>query len=555
MIRFRNGGSNPDTQIKIMEVLFRCFPCGDAFSLDDMVRVLSKANLLSSKGFTGEQAQSLGYNQDRSKDSPMNNCKLYAEFFRMLGWVAPISTKQSYPLTITCLGELIADNTCDRKPLYTQCLMGLVSLTETANKVKYTEDCRPLMSILKYIQHLAYITNKEMCMGPLCQDDKKSKFFSQRCDQILSMRKSKNTEREYNSFAKSIQMTPDSVRNCTRVPIAALKYVGYIESKGRKGYYITSEGEEMLSAVEGMRDIRLREFNKFSRKKQESLIRLGFYGLLERAEYDISKVYDIIERDKKLCEDILQGKELLFSPYQTLRKETVDKALGISPTIGSSPKPVSLFSPAKSHEKHITVPISEDFCVPEVKFIGTSETIIINDIKNRGKFQTLEEIVIGIKQEKQSCDKDDFYPFVCSLFRIMGFPCEKSRDGDNGNRWDALITTETRNVPIEIKSPRESKVLTMKAVRQALENKIVLLSRAPESTSESISSLSICYELPRERSEIQQLVDEIYDTFHYKIGIVDIGTLLRIVASIVLKGKGLSAKQIYNLKGILYAHV
>ena len=42
---------------------------------------------------------------------------------------------------------------------------------------------------------------------------------------------------------------------------------------------------------------------------------------------------------------------------------------------------------------------------------------------------------------------------------------------------DAYVKVNSVDIPIEIKSPTEEEFLSTKAVRQALENKIILLSR------------------------------------------------------------------------------
>ena len=76
-----------------------------------------------------------------------------------------------------------------------------------------------------------------------------------------------------------------------------------------------------------------------------------------------------------------------------------------------------------------------------------------------------------------------FYPLVTHLLQLLGFRSELSRPGVNYQRWDACVWLHSQAVPIEIKSPSEEEFLSTKAIRQALENKVVLLSRGGYRTS------------------------------------------------------------------------
>ena len=79
------------------------------------------------------------------------------------------------------------------------------------------------------------------------------------------------------------------------------------------------------------------------------------------------------------------------------------------------------------------------------------------------------------------------------LFRVMGLDCQASRPGDNGARWDAIIVDSEESIPIEIKSPTEEQHLSLKAIRQALENKVILLSRETHPTLPETTSLAVGY--------------------------------------------------------------
>ncbi len=126
--------------------------------------------------------------------------------------------------------------------------------------------------------------------------------------------------------------------------------------------------------------------------------------------------------------------------------------------------------------------------------------------------------------------------------KIIDFNCEYSRPGDNGARWDAIIIDETRSIPIEIKSPTEEMHLSVKAIRQALENKIILLSRKTHITDKNTTSLAVGYCLPNDRAEVSSLVENIKETYGYKIGVLDFKSLLTIAISILVDNKGFDKK-------------
>ena len=83
MIRFRNPGSDLDTMIAVLKQLYHELHEKDFFDNTDIAKVLSKANLMASSGFTGDKAVALGANTNKSRDKTYNNAKMYAEIFRI----------------------------------------------------------------------------------------------------------------------------------------------------------------------------------------------------------------------------------------------------------------------------------------------------------------------------------------------------------------------------------------------------------------------------------------------------------------------------------------
>lgn len=144
----------------------------------------------------------------------------------------------------------------------------------------------------------------------------------------------------------------------------------------------------------------------------------------------------------------------------------------------------------------------------------------------------------------------EFYEVVGDILETIGFDkVSVTREGDTNNRMDAIIIDKSQSIPIEIKSPREIEYINVKSVRQALENKIVLLSREFYPTKPQTTSLSIGFSYPNDRSGVYELIDDIYETFNIKIGIIDFEDLLKLFYEVMIEKKKINLDPIYNLKG------
>lgn len=146
----------------------------------------------------------------------------------------------------------------------------------------------------------------------------------------------------------------------------------------------------------------------------------------------------------------------------------------------------------------------------------------------------------------------EFYEVVGDILEEIGFKkVSVTREGDTNNRMDAIIIDDNRTIPIEIKSPKEIEYINIKSVRQALENKIVLLSRKFYSTEKDVTSLAIGYNYPNDRSGVYELIDDIFETFKIKVGIISFSTLLKIFYGKRIDSKQLDLDVIFYLKGRL----
>ena len=107
-------------------------------------------------------------------------------------------------------------------------------------------------------------------------------------------------------------------------------------------------------------------------------------------------------------------------------------------------------------------------------------------------------------------------------------------------------------VPVEIKSPTEERALSTKAIRQALENKVVLLARGGLETNEDTTTLIVGYQIPNERGEMSSLIDDVFEAFNIRIGVIDLPTLALLAILAVTQRLTVQAEQLRMLRGFLH---
>lgn len=538
MIRFRNPGTQYSTQIQVIKQLYAALGSQAYFTLDDMAVVIAQGRLMTAYGYAGDDAIRLSHTDQESMNSAKMNAKMYAEVFRMLGWVTPYSENSSYPLVFTYVGIHVALSTGDCSRLYEQCVLGINNPTQLTNNMSYTEKVRFFKCALRTFIDLGGTMYKhELCLGPMSVNDEDEEEYQRMLAFIRSIRG--NHQRLKNAFldlADSLGMKTTPVDNCTRLPIAFMKNCNWVESVNDRTLYgqsmsclrITDHGRAVYDSVKDMCDIRLEQYTTLGSEKQVALIRLGTYSMLERSGYDISSICDTVQSDKNICADILDGKELLFSPCQTLKRQQVESALGIHLGDGDdSQRSIDTFDSAVNEREALATTQIWDLNIPEgaaTELLTAPEDIDflsrVNGLKHTGCSSS--EIVSMLFDYYTDATQTTFYPLIATLFKIMGFKCSFSRPGDNGARWDAIIDDPVRSIPIEIKSPTEEQHLSIKAIRQALENKIVLLSRRTHITAPDVSTLAVGYYMPNERAEVSRLISDIKATYGYKIGVIDL---------------------------------
>ena len=571
MIRFRNPGTQYSTQIQVIKQLYAALGSQAYFTLDDMAIVIAQGNLMTAYGYAGNDALRLSNTDQESMDSAKMNAKMYAEVFRMLGWVTPYQERRAYPLVFTYIGIHVALSQGNCSKLYEQCVLGINNPTQFSGRMRYSEKVRFIKCALRSLIDLGGIMYKhELNLGPMSVNDENEDEYCRMIQYISSIRGDiRNLKREFSQLSTSLGMTEESVDNCTRLPIAFMEACGMTESVRTRALYgvsqvcisITQHGIDTYNRIRDMYDLRLDTFLGFDEYTQDAMIRLGVYSMLDRAGYDLSEVEDTITADRAQCADILGDRELLFSPSQTIMRFQVERALGIELGTGNeSQQRIDTFESTVEEREalhntqiwQLNIPdeaATEMLTSPEdIEFLDR-----VNQLLSEGK--TSSEIVDILFDYYIDATQAVFYPLIATLFKVMGFNCSFSRPGDNGARWDAIIIDPQRSIPIEIKSPTEEQHLSIKAIRQALENKIILLSRRTHITTPETSTLAVGYYMPNERAEVNRLISDIKATYGYRIGVVDLQSLLSLAVSILVDETGFDKEQMFSLEGLMNASI
>ncbi len=562
MIRFRNPGTQYTTQVQVFRELYKEYKNAPSFDLDDMAATIAKTKLMTAYGYAGDAALALSNTDNDSLNSTKMNAKMYAEVFRLLGWVTSAGDS-SYPLVFTYIGEhaALAD---DVLPLYEQCVLGINNPQEIMD-VKYDEKVRFFKATLFSLQDLDGIMYKhELCLGPMSIDDLDKSQYNRMIAYLKKLRGSYERYQDaYQALCDDLGVKPTLPDNSTRLPIAFMKTCGWVESRRTRNLYppkslecicLTQHGADLADSLREVKDLRMDEYYSYPEHTRKSLIRLGVYSMLLRAGYDTSPVQETMQQDQAMCADILDGKELLFSPYQTLHRSVVDEALGVHREIAGAQTHTDVLPDIKrtdANVNNISLTISTNEAHPTSDVEVNSFVQQVLDAKSVGERK--KDIIDKIFDDSITDTQTKFYPFVAMLFRVMGLDCQASRPGDNGARWDAIIVDPEESIPIEIKSPTEEQHLSLKAIRQALENKVILLSRETHPTLPETTSLVVGYYLPNDRAEVTNLMNDFKTAFGYNIGIIDLRTLLTIAVTIVYDEKTFDIFELNRLEGFANA--
>lgn len=564
MLRIANPGSDINSFIKTYCELYDALMDRDTFTLDDMSKTLVERSLATSCGYMGEEALIRSTREDRTRDPLYNQSKMYSELFKMLGWLHPLSNS-ALTFRFTYLGAHIVEAQRDPAEIFKECILGIVYPNAILNIIG-SYSLRPFSTILKTMDSLdGLLCRDEIIIGPLClDDDRDSHKFSRMVEEIKSVRgKWVRLEKKLKILSDRRNIAIKTMGNYTRFPIAVLKWTGWASSERRSDIYgrsipfliLTNEGKKIVKALQSSSDIRAKDLSGLDEETKASLVRLGFYQMLGRAGFELEPVAEQIARDHRHVTKFLgdSGMSLIFSPFQELEPEYVKS---LFPDLSGTSTGAQPEVKTKISKKVSTVLLRTSSKVSLMAYDKRHDSVAdkeIVDMLNSAFLKTkdVNRAVDLIVHYLSGANKAKFYPFIAGLFCTLGYKCMPSRPGVNYERWDALINDKHSSIPIEIKSPGEEEFISVKAVRQALENKIILLARKAFPTKPETTSLVVGYNLPNDRSEVTSLIADIYKAYGVVIGVIDVRSLLRLVAATLIEGKKHNSYELINLHGII----
>jgi hypothetical protein len=302
--------------------------------------------------------------------------------------------------------------------------------------------------------------------------------------------------------------------------------------------------------------------------EQANLILVSHYEMLDRTGFDISPVNGRVEAAKEALRPALkslhaENTSILFSPFQSL--SIGDIARVFPPRItsqggGAGSEPLSLFDLIAGDQPN-TQQVGRDdrshlFVAPRLvrgaAIPGAASAPLKSELSTLlGKYGTPHRAAAVFAKAHERDTQTVFYPLVTHLFQVMGFRSDYSRAGVNYQRWDACLWIDEFAVPIEIKSPTEEVFLATKAIRQALENKVILLSRGGLPTTRDLTSLVVGYKIPNERGDMSNLIDNVFSAYGLRLGVIDLQSLAYLALRFIAEGVTMDADQLSALCGFI----
>ena len=567
MIRFPNPGSTLTNFVQVYTSAFEKLN-GQVFGLDSLVGVTVADNLATSSGYMGAEAIRRSTRKDRTRDPLYNQLKMYSELFRTLGWIHP-TEQRSLSFCFTLLGRQVIEAKQHYQPLFGEALLGICYPTHVL-KAKGNHALRPFALLLKtMLASDNALSRDEMIIGPLsAESDHSEDALHHVVELIQSLRTSSHkTEAALTRVASDQRVQANTLRNYTRWPIAAMRDLGWTEKARRLIYsrgssievhQLTDLGRKLARQVADSTDLRLREIDHLPWEEKVAVSVHTHYQMLERGGFDLTPVRAKLKNhDSSLLRALERlrvspGRSLLFSPFQSLAISDIQR---IFPTSSPSPQTpggkLTAIGPVVGRD-----PRDHLFVKPNVvrRSQGSlRDTRVLEEELRmmRRSHQSIGGAAAAFVRSRAADSQNRFYPLISGMFRLLGFQSENTPPGSNYQRWDAWVNLDETVAPIEIKSPTEEAFLSTKAIRQALENKVVLLSRRGLNTTADTTTLIVGYQIPNERAELAALIDDIYATYQIRIGVIDLTTLAVLALLAISANQTVQTEQLRTLRGFL----
>lgn len=568
MLRFPNPGSTASNFVAVYVAALERYR-GQVVDLDNIVQATVKANLATSSGHMGEAAISRSTRKDRSRDPLFNQLKMYAELFRSLGWLH--STEASaLNYTFTLLGEQVAAAGRYWRPLLAETVLGIANPSHVLRK-RSNNLIRPFAAILRTMLICNEgLSRDEMIVGPLsAASDRTTKDIPELVARIKALREHpKAMQSALVQLKNECGIQINTLRNYTRWPLGVMRDLGWTEKRQEKYrrtnqtfevHALTSLGKKRAESLEYLIDLRVDQVDELSFDHKRALARHAHFAMMKRAGFNLSSVAARLQNDEETLRKALramevpQGSQILFSPFQSLSVADSSAIFptGLAAATRNSIKAVNQgnYVGRGSRDHLFVVPT---LVASEVEAQEEELEDLRFELRSlRSAHPTLKAAAHAFAKSRSDDKQAEFYPLVTHLLQLLGFECDYSRPGVNYQRWDACVWLNNLAVPIEIKSPTEELFLSTKAIRQAVENKVILLARGGFETRRDLTSLIVGYQIPNERGDMSTLIDDICAAFGFNIGVLDFWSLGLLAIRAVTESMSIDKRQLSHLKGFL----
>ena len=519
------------------------------FTKQAIAEIAINTYIITSEGRIGEdiieRVRDTGI--DETYNSVLQNAKARMQILRVLGLISTDYDSELY--AITDLGMKVIDRVFPKthsvRPDFSLLFETFMGISSTSEIYEYNVDFNSYLGyeICYALSCLDYrISTIEMVMITTYSIDEIDEFV----ETVKSFREQGvSIDETHEHYPKTQQGTPlRQARNITRTINQILRICGIIERRESRindeNYYVCTEyGKKYVDNVRKFLNNNSsklwtpQQFRKTNLLKQKEIANIGYNNMLDRGGYSVEVT------DKKTA----------FSQYQLIPEANVDWLLEKS--IRDPPeKKESQFQSIRGQipGTELMLKISFSSQDDDETFIGTHITSdnIVNEIlyeKENGKDK--EELINDLTLRYKEVDKSIFYPFIHSLFSVMGLNCL----GEVG-RFDGLIDYNGIKIPLEIKSFTETPSYNMKGFRQALENKIMTYK---EPKDLSYASLLVGYSHPLFMSEIQDFINAAYEELGIKIIAFDTRTLVMMCVNTIWDKQKVDFDKLFVEYGIVEA--
>ncbi|MCQ2214221.1 MAG: hypothetical protein MJZ36_11350, partial [Bacteroidaceae bacterium] len=311
---------------------------------------------------------------------------------------------------------------------------------------------------------------------------------------------------------------------------------GILKPKAERGFYVcTDEGKDYVDEIKRqfsrLKFLPPYKFRKYNLIDQKTACKEGLSNLYYRGEVSLDTIPN----------------NLVFSPYQLLPEACVQWLFEQTPR-----------KPPVKHEGRINVINSEitasrlrlkaNYAASKngVLVINEQQDALLNEMIGARDNGTNKNVYISslLEMYKQT-DKSVFYPFVHSLFRIIGLDCR----GEIG-RYDAYSQYNSHVIPAEIKSFTETPCYNLKGLRQAIENKVCAYD-SQHRDDLSYASFVVGFNHPDSDAETIQFIDNANQKLGIKIIACDTQSLIKMAVRVVWDNMQINLDELCTQYGII----